>query len=68
MQMSYMGYTANKACKESTLDAANGTMFLTIRGVNYTVVQHERAELANGDWTSTVVLQSPDVRIVLRGK
>lgn len=64
MQKTYKGLTAKQIIKAARPDSTN-RLFTTIDGVEYTVVSHDRVELNNGDWTGTVVLESPNQRIVL---
>ncbi len=67
MQKKFAGQTAKQILKSATADQ-DGRKFVVIYGTQYTVVEHDRVELANGSYTSTVVIENPDNRIVLDAK
>ncbi len=64
MQRTFKGLTAQQVLAQSTKSTA-GPLITYINGVFFTVIPHERVELNNGNWTSTVVIQNAQDRIVL---
>jgi hypothetical protein len=64
VQKTFAGRTAKQILAAATVDQ-NGCKWVTVNGQEYTVVEHDRCELANGNWTSTVVLDNGGRRIVL---
>jgi hypothetical protein len=57
MQKTYKGMTAAQILRKATTDG-DGRKFVTIRSITYTVVEHPRVELANGNIASHVVIES----------
>lgn len=56
----YKGWTAKEIVSHSMVES-DGRSYITIGGDIYTVQVHGRVELANGNWTSTVVIESHDM-------
>ncbi len=68
MQNTYKKLTATAICKRMVpADTEPATYCIVIRDVEYMVNAHrDTVEMANGTMGSTLVLSTPDERIVLR--